>query len=113
DPIAKRRECVAFARLPRTLDELDHADAVAAAKHAQSEAEGGRRLALSRSRVDDQQTLFDGLPGDLRVLHRLAFCHLGAMPIGHIGIDVLSHHFTFRGGRETSRTTRSPVSASR
>src|SRR5262249_11745427 len=113
DPIPERREGVAFARVPRPFDELDDADPVLAAQHAQGEAEGGRRFAFSRSGVDDQKSFFHRLPGDFRVLHGLAFRHLGAVPLGRTGIDGISHHFTFIGMPATSRTTRSATAAKR
>jgi hypothetical protein len=105
DPVAERSECVAFARVPSPFDELDYADPMAAAEHAQGESEGGCRFTLSRASVDDQQPLFDRLAGDLRVLHRLALGHLGAMPFGHALIETVSHYFTFIGMPAMSRTT--------
>ncbi len=57
--IAELRQRVALADLPRALDELHDADALAAPEHAQREAEGGRRLALAGAGVDDQQALLD------------------------------------------------------
>src|SRR5690348_14050409 len=61
DLIAKAGERVALGRMPRALDELHDADAMAAAEHAQGEAEGGRRLPLAGAGVHDQKTLLDRL----------------------------------------------------
>ena len=73
------RERVALGGVPGALDELHDADAAAAAQHAQRETEGRGRFPFAGAGVDDQQTLFDGLAGDLRILHGLALGHLVAM----------------------------------
>ena len=78
----KRSSASRSAGMPGALDELHHADALAAAEHAQRQAEGRRRLALAGAGMDDQQALLDRLAGHLRVLHGLALRHLGAMALG-------------------------------
>ena len=75
--------------MPGTLDELDDTDPLAVAKHAQGQAEGGRRLALARAGVDDQQALLDRLLRHLCVLHRLALSHLGAVSFSFLVVDCL------------------------
>ena len=82
DLVAECGERVALGRVPGALDELHHADALAAAEHAQREPEGRGRFPLAGAGMDDEQALLDGLAGDLGVLHRLALRHLGAMALG-------------------------------
>ena len=69
----------------------------AVAERTQSEAEGGRRLALAGTGVDHQKTFRDGLGGNFGVLDLLAFGHLGTVTRGLIGVDfahdVLRYHF--------------------
>src|SRR5205814_282978 len=80
--VAERRKRVALAGVPGALDELHHTDPMTASEHAQGEPECRRRFALTGPGMDDQQTFLDGFAGDLGVLHRLAFRHLGAMAFG-------------------------------
>ena len=103
------------AGMPSALDELHHADAMAAAEHAQSKPERGRRLALAGAGMDDQQTLLDRLSGDLGVLHGFALCHLGAMALGLGVVDGVAHRgpFTLSGSPATTSTTRSARAARR
>ncbi len=68
--------------MPGALDELHHADAVAAPQHAQRQSERRRRFALAGAGVDDEQSLLDRLLRDFGILHRLALRHLGAMAFG-------------------------------
>src|SRR5262249_5774511 len=101
--------------MPSALDELNHADAVAAAEHPQRKAEGGRRFPLARTGMHDQKALLDRLFGDLGVLHGFALRHLGAMALGRGFIGGLGHGrpFTNNGNPATMRTTRSARAASR
>src|ERR1700730_18189445 len=69
-------------------DELHAADAPAVAERTQSEAEGGRRLALAGTGVDHQKTFCDGLGGNFGVLDLLAFGHLGPVTRGLVGVDL-------------------------
>src|SRR5690606_25684000 len=80
--IAEDGEGVALAGLPAALDELHDADAASVAEHPERQAEGGRRLALARAGVDDQQALLDRLLRNLGILHLLALRHLGAVALG-------------------------------
>ena len=72
DLIGKHGERVALSRMPGSFDELDDTHAMAAAEHAQREAEGGGGFAFARAGMDDEETFLDRLGGDLGILHRLA-----------------------------------------
>src|SRR5579883_514260 len=101
--------------MPGALDELHHADAMAASQHAQREPEGRRRFALARPGMDHQQALLDGLASDLGILDGLAFLHLGAMTGGSGIVDRRVHvlPFTTSGRPATIITTRSARDATR
>src|SRR5580700_10286065 len=119
DLIAEADERVALGRMPRALDELHDADAVAASEHAQGKAEGRGRFSLAGAGVHDEETLLDRLSRHLGVLHRLAFRHLGAVAlgfglVGRFGHDVsFAAPFTASGRPATMSTTRSAPAASR
>ena len=68
DLIAELGQRVALGRMPGALDELHHADPLAAAEHAQRKPERRRGLALAGAGMDDQQALLDGLARHLLVL---------------------------------------------
>src|SRR6185295_5956018 len=96
------------------LDELHHADALAAAEHAQRQPEGRRRFSLARASVDDQQPFLDFLVRDLGILHGLALRHFGAMALG-LGVVHVTHGspFTSIGIPATIKTTRPAIAAIR
>ena len=72
----------AFACRPCALDELHHANAMAASERAQRESEGRGRLAFARAGVDDEQAFFENrLGGDFRVLRGLALGHFGFVAV--------------------------------
>ena len=95
DLVAERLQRVALRRVPRALDELHDADALAASEHAQREPERRGRFALAGAGVDDEKTFLDLLVGDLGVLHGLALRHLGAMTFGFGFVDGLGHACPF------------------
>ena len=105
--------------MPRAFDELHHADAMAAAEHAQCKPERRGRFALAGAGVDDEQSLFDRLAGNLGVLHGLAFGHLGAMAFGFGLVDRFAHDAVYKlpliasGKPATISTTRSARAAMR
>ena len=119
DLIAEFSERVAFCGVPGAFDELHHADAVAAAEHAQGETEGGRRFSLASAGMDDEKALLDFFLGDLGILHRFALRHFGAMAFGFGLVDRFRHGVSFRapftatGKPATMRTTRSARAAMR
>src|SRR5262245_38692130 len=115
DLIGKHRERVALRRVPRSFDELNDADAVAAAEHAQRKTEGRGGLASAGAGMDDKQTLFNRLGGNLRILHRLALRHLGAMTLGLALVNRSAHlsSLMMSGNPATTRTTQSARAAMR
>ena len=101
--------------MPGSFDELDDTHAMAAAEHAQREAEGGGGFAFARAGMDDEETFLDRLGGDLGILHRLALRHLGAMTIGLVLFNRSAHvsPLMVSGNPATMRTTRSARAAMR
>ena len=122
DLIAELRQRIALGGVPGALDELHHADPLAAPEHAQRQPESRGGFALAGAGMDDEQALLDGLAGDLGILHGLALGHLGAMALGFgldrsvrscarsVCIDVLS---ATSGKPATISTTRSARAAMR
>ena len=80
--------------MPGPLDELHHADALAAPKHAQRQSKRGGGFAFAGPGMDNQQTLLDRLGRDFRILHGFTFGHFGAMPLGFDLIVRLTHFRT-------------------
>ena len=119
DLIAELCQRVTLGGMPCAFDELHHADALAAAQHAQRKTERGRRFSLAGAGMHDQKTLLDRLAGDFGVLHGFAFRHLGAMALGFCLVDglrswrVLQSVFHASGKPATMRTTRSARAAMR
>src|SRR5262249_9714247 len=113
--VAEHRQRVSLGGVPRTLDELDDADPMATAQHAQRQAEGRRGFTLAGRGVDDEQPFFYGLGGDLGILNGFALRHLGAMTFGFVLVDAPGHDvsFTTSGNPATMRTTRLARAASR
>src|SRR4029078_3894557 len=113
DLIAELGQRVALGRMPGALDELHHADPLAAAEHAQREAERRRGFPLAGAGVHDQQALLDGLARHLLILPRLAVRHLGAMALGLLVVDRFAHGlFTATGRPATIMVTRTARAAS-
>ena len=115
DLLPERGERVALRRVPCALDELHNADAMAAAEHAQREAEGCSGFSLAGAGMHDEKALLHRLARDLGILHRLALCHLGAVTFCLGFLDRFGHGLPFKvsGNPATTRKTRSARAAIR
>ena len=104
---------VALGAMPRSLDELHHADALSAPEHTKRKTECSGRFPLARAGMHDEKTLLDLLVRHLGILDRLALGHFCAMALAFGVIERLGHAppFTMSGSPATRRSTRSARAA--